>query len=423
MDKYKNFAIPVIIFFFALSLRLIYIFFFVGFETPPVSDGKYFDQVAVNLAEGNGFSLQPGIPTTRKPPVFTVFLAIIYKIFGHSYSAARFLQSVLGACIPLITYIMAKSIFDNRTALIAGIISSIDPALIMFCGVFFSEILLTLTTMFFTLFLLKENKGPNLKNAVLSGMLLGLSISIRPLFIFMLIFVFLWKFLVTKDHKKSFVFGMTVLVTSLIVMSPWAVRNYIVYKKFVPLTTTTGLALWLSNDPASEGFVRNRSAAPRYVETRTESDGDSYSDILVNNSRDEKEIDDMFLKMFIEKIKKSPAVFINLIPQKLIAFWDGFHFFSYFSPTVMKKKIIARIGYFVIFPFTVIGAVISKNKWRDLLIFYILTINLNIFAVIFYADYRFRLPVMPYFIILSAVAYGRILTRFIDSGGKHEINS
>ncbi|MDD5773561.1 MAG: glycosyltransferase family 39 protein [bacterium] len=417
MDNKNKFLI--LIFLFSLALRLTYNFFLADPDTPPTSDGKYFDKVALNIANGHGFTLPPNnIPTSRKTPAYPFFLAIIYKIFGHSYSIARFFQSIVDALIPIFVYLITIEIFDNKTAMIAAVLSAIDPPLIIFTSQIFSESLLTFITLIFTYFMVKESEKPDLRNAFLAGIFLALSLLTRPIFPFMFIFVFIWKIVMIKDFKKSIIFGTVLVTTSLIVILPWTWRNYQIYKKFVPLTTTVGLTLWLSNDPSSRGASRPQWAMPRRVtfKKQFENSGEnSYlesEDLLFSTpeiGRDEKESDDIFLRMSLKKIKEQPSILIKLISLKLIAFWDGFYIWAVCDTVNIKKPIFVIISFALAVPFAIAGAYITRKRWKDVSIFYFLILSVNITGIIFHADYRLRLAVMPYFMILAAVTYNWII--------------
>ena len=88
------------IFIVALFLRLSAVFSQEEIDKIPKSDAAGYDQMAVNLASGNGLSqLRDGsmVPIVYRPPVYPMFLAGIYSIFGHHYIAAKIIQAIIGA--------------------------------------------------------------------------------------------------------------------------------------------------------------------------------------------------------------------------------------------------------------------------------------------------------------------------------------
>jgi len=42
-----------------------------------------------------------------------LFLAVIYKIFGHNYDAVRFVQIIIFGLLAVVIYLLAKDIFGE----------------------------------------------------------------------------------------------------------------------------------------------------------------------------------------------------------------------------------------------------------------------------------------------------------------------
>ena len=76
-------------------------------------------------------------------PLYPIFLASIYKIFGHNYWAVRIIQIFLFVLTCFLVYRLSRVIFDERTARLAGIIMSLCYPVASFSGILFREILFT----------------------------------------------------------------------------------------------------------------------------------------------------------------------------------------------------------------------------------------------------------------------------------------
>src|SRR3989304_6866803 len=92
------------IFVFALLVRLVFIL--------TLQDGFYFldspvySTAAVNLVTNGEFG-----ETYTRPPIYPLFLAGIYAVFGEKILAVRMVESVLGACLAVLIGVFAG---ENR---------------------------------------------------------------------------------------------------------------------------------------------------------------------------------------------------------------------------------------------------------------------------------------------------------------------
>jgi len=89
----------------------------------PIADSGYYDYSSALIAgttEGRNSH-----PESHRLPFYRLFLAIIYKIIGHSTYAAAFVQGVIGAVVSFLIYIVARIVFNEKTGAVAGIISSL----------------------------------------------------------------------------------------------------------------------------------------------------------------------------------------------------------------------------------------------------------------------------------------------------------
>src|SRR3989338_10284329 len=108
-------AAVLIIFIIALLPRIMVSFFLAD---KPVYDASGYDARAVSIWKYGVFG-DEGKPASSKPPFYSFFLAVIYRIFGHSYLAVRIAQSFLGALSCVILYFIALKLINKNVALIS----------------------------------------------------------------------------------------------------------------------------------------------------------------------------------------------------------------------------------------------------------------------------------------------------------------
>ena len=115
-----------LIFLLALLLRVAFIIFYDHgkmLQNQLYAPDEYsYDQIAVNFLNGKGLVTDDGL-YARRGPVYPLFLAIIYFIFGHSYVAVRFIQAIIGSSTPLLIFFIAKKLVCIEIAIIASWLS------------------------------------------------------------------------------------------------------------------------------------------------------------------------------------------------------------------------------------------------------------------------------------------------------------
>ena len=100
-----------ILFLSAFLLRLL----FVILVPLDAGDTPEYDDYALNLLGGFGFSAN-----IKRPPVYPLFLTVIYFFFGHNFLAVRVVQAVLDAATCVLVYLLGKKIFAKPLALGGG---------------------------------------------------------------------------------------------------------------------------------------------------------------------------------------------------------------------------------------------------------------------------------------------------------------
>lgn len=195
------------------------------------TDARTYDSIARNILEGNGFSMSseaPYEPETTVTPGYPFFVAGIYAITGGSRIAVVLIQLILNLVVLAMLYLFLKKRFWERTALLAGILFTIELNIVIFTNQITTE---TLFTFFFipALFLIIEwIEKERLVFAVGAGLLLGAASLVRPVLLYfgvpLLLFIFLTRF----RWRKLLGWG-TIVALQLVLLSPWVIRNRIVF--------------------------------------------------------------------------------------------------------------------------------------------------------------------------------------------------
>jgi len=387
--------ILLLIFILAFSLRLFTVISQGESERIPGSDAKDYDNLAVNILSGDGFyEVVNGqkAPVTRRTPLYPLFLAGIYAIFGHSYIAVKIIQAVLGALLCIIIFFIANIIYNDRSiAIISAFLVVIykpfvsgfhyygGPALIL--SEYLYMFLVGLSILALLLYIKKENK----EFGILAGILMGLSILTRPDFAtypFLLIFCLFcaYRLSIKRVVKRYFIVYFFIALT----LAPWVLRNYIVEGEFIPLTSHGGLTFFLGNNSSANGGW----ADPEDYA------GKVYG--MKNVSDYERNI--IWFKKAIGELKSDPGRIPRLIIKKILVHWVPFE----------KGIKVFNPYYAVILLFGSIGILfLRKNSIMEMALLTIL-LSTTLTAMIIWGEPRHRYPYEPYLIIFAALAINKI---------------
>ncbi|MDD5773547.1 MAG: glycosyltransferase family 39 protein [bacterium] len=427
---FKERNILIFIFLFAVTIRFFYTYFLSGFNTLPGMDEVFYQRVAANIVDGFGFVIKEGIPTTKKPPVYPYFMALVSIFFGKgNFLALRVVQILIGGICTVLIYFITKKLANGKIALISSILVSIDPLLIFISSWILAHIMVYLFISLAVFFCLKTIEDPSLRNQILSGVfwgLVGLSMGYNTFLFYP--YIFIWGLIIFRQNRKNTVkIASTVLLAMTLTISIWTIRNYIAYKKFIPIVTNGGYRFRGSNNPRADGFWTPSSGSPRFYFSNTNRGwGDSpdweswageadylWLDLLFSEKKDynDYEINLLNYKAGLNWIRENPKDFLKLLPKKFYHFWEPLNPHSAFPKLANNYRSAAIIFYSFIFPLFVYGIYLSLTFWKKYLILYLTITHSIIGSLIYYGDAQQRLIITPFLSIFAALS----ISKFIES--------
>lgn len=381
------------ILFLIIGLGLIIRVFYVLIMAPNsiiFPDGIQYEEIAKNLLKGEGFSIGTGSYPYQhnRAPAYPTFIAFIYLFFGTNIAWIKIAQSFLSVLTILPIYGLGMMIFDRRVALTASFIMAIDPFFIFFTGLILGEILFMAflsSSLFFLYVGVRDNKYFLLAGG---SLLMGLAILTRASLLLFPVFILIWILLEKRDNIKGalsfFAFFIIMVVFTLL---PWSIRNYSVYNSFVPVTIGSGITLYEGNNPMADG-------------------GAGYDRLpALDASLSPLERDNSYKAMAIRFINENPGKFIRLAVVKFKRLWNIIP--NYEEYRSGKYIIISLLSYVPILVFGIIGIILSLKKDRKVLFLLLPIIYYTGLQMFFIGSLRYRVPIMPFFIIISAYGFLR----------------
>jgi 4-amino-4-deoxy-L-arabinose transferase-like glycosyltransferase len=393
-----------------LALGLGYLFFFTD---PLYAINHEATQLALSLVGGQGFVSAGGLHlkyavSAILQPVYPCLLALLILAFKLPYAflAMRLLQLLALVFLVILIYLIAREIFNKRAALVAAGLGSIYLPFINITTVIWDTTLFCLLVSLAVFLALKyENKF--LYRGLLLGLVLGIAVLTNAvaLILFPAIFVYLyWRY--RPGGWRTIINLLLVLATAAALALPWSVRNMIVYRGFIPVRSGFWGVLYLANNRDATGtiWLKHDGRLPR--------DADEGITLhfrpLIGElaSLNEYQQDQYFKAKFINYVTTRPLEFTRGLFVKL-------YYFLWANPFERTNDFwLAEYLFILLF-----GLGGLYHSWHEgkrvglfVLIFLMFTGVYTIMGPLY--NWKYRLPVEPFLIVLAGYGLTKLFTRF-----------
>lgn len=215
----------------------------------PTSDAADYVQLANNLIQGKGFSLDGKI-TAYRPPAYPFFLAGIFS-FAPSLFAARIAQAVFETITAVSLFVIGKNIFSVSAGFLAMLIWVFFPVSILQVPFLYSEPLFValITVSFALLFDRQKHTGVFLFTI---GILWGIAVLTKPQSVIIPIVYLSWLAINKEDVLQLLKKGAVLFVGIMLIVSPWIVRNMMEFHRPI-IVSNGGINFWIGNNEHATG--------------------------------------------------------------------------------------------------------------------------------------------------------------------------
>ena len=345
-------------------------------------DTYEYGAIAQNLVQGKGYSLfyndegEVGFKfktsahtyqSAWMPPLYVYFLVPFYLV--DSDSLRLFLifltQSVLSILTILFLYKLTEISFNPATAIIASSIYAFLPEFIFASATIgptiFYHILLVL--ILYYLLLLKRNES--FKNIVIIGFLFGAILLLRSELVLFLLIVILLMVYRNKYKTAFYIFLLTILS-----LLPWQIRNYVLFERVIPFTTSSGLNFYRGHNQFKLGDWKDP-----YTENEIKK--------LIKYDNYELKVNELYFSEAIKSIKQNPFQEIKNSVIKISQLWifniDNKHLRNPFY--ILPWLLILALA---------LTGLIKHYDWNRYEEFYLFLISTTIVAVLFFVIPRYQ---------------------------------
>ncbi len=352
-------------------------------------DEGHYLRMANNLIKHKIYSydINAIYPTAFHPPGYTIIIASVIALGGGILTLRMLNFLSLCLCIFIIFHILKKHDFSFGARWLPVIIFCY-PVLFFTASTIYPQIIAA--TIFVFIIYIADNSAPKSLNAIFTGGLYGMLILISPSFIMVLPVMIITHYIL--KGRFSFKYIMAFILGIAIILTPWAIRNYIVFHRFVLLSNNAGKTFILGN---------SENARPN---TGEGIDLSKYDNEIKRLDLDEVDADRYYKKKAFEWIKNNPKDFIKLY---LLKFFNYFNYRNELATKIEQSKLRDIVMFFTYYPILLLAMLralfIKRYPLKNIEILFIIFYIMSAFSnALFLPRIRYRLPFDILLICLSA---------------------
>lgn len=375
-----------------LLFRAIYFFqikanpFFIPLEQS--LDPYIYDRWASEIAGGDWL----GHGAFAGMPFYAYFLGLIYKVIGHKVAAAIIVQMLIGTASIVLLYKIGKKVFNKNVGVIAAAIATFYSMFMFYEGFLVSVSLEVFLFLFLIFLLLRIAERPSFIGWVFIGVVLSCAILTRASVLLFLGFLVFWIIFSLKGkflNKIVYIAGLLGAVA--VILGAVTVRNYIVSKDLIFITSHSGINFYIGNNPDADGTFM----PPRYMVSRAE--GLFYDAKLIAEKEEGKSLKPSHVSKFwydraFDFIRKEPLRYAGLVLRKKLLFSNGDEIYDVMNYDFFKRySSLLRfpwVNFRVVFPLALLGIALSLKQGRKLLLLYFIIISHSLSIILFFVNSR-----------------------------------
>lgn len=247
-----------LVFVLALLVRGLYLADGLALLHTPEQDGsrmaRRYDDTAMAILRGDGILFPRVWDPARtglasRPPGYALFLAGVYATLGRSFPLVAAAQDVLTSLAALLVLAFGYRVHRLATGVLAGALVAISPHIAATSNLILADAIASIPLLAaFFVALPAIQGGIPMRGVILRlgamGALIGVGVWIRPNVVLLGPFAAFFLFFLLGRNKRAFLLSLLVAATSLAVVSPITLRNWLVFGEFVPVSINGGITLW-----------------------------------------------------------------------------------------------------------------------------------------------------------------------------------
>lgn len=361
---------------------------------PPGSDMKTYYDWAMRIASGDWL----GDGVFYYNPLYPYLLGLLFTLFGTNLGIVAFVQILLGLISLLLIYFIGKEVFSETVGLLAALMGAFYSMFIIYEQVLLPDSLGVFLSLLTIYPLVRFHDNPKASYAFIAGAFMGLSVLNRSIFLALVPFIGGWILLNkgTQGGRKTWFLGVFLLAMGLII-APVSIRNFIVGRDLVLITSNGGVNFFIGNSQNSKGWFHY---PPPYQEINKR---------ISSQNLKPSQVSRLWFHEALRSIGQDPMGHFRLLLRKLSLFWGRWEVPNNIDYLLVKRhSSIMRaplLSFGLLAPLGLTGALLSINRRGKAFLLHLFVLVYSLLVVAFFVVGRFRLPVVPFLLVFGAFTF------------------
>jgi 4-amino-4-deoxy-L-arabinose transferase-like glycosyltransferase len=213
-----------------------------------ILDEVDYRTLATSIVDGRGFAFESG-PTSLRPPLYPAFVAGVWAVTGtRSLQAVRTAQIALALATMVMVFAIGRDLFGANAGLAAAALACFYPSLLISNYLLLTEVLFAALVTASVWAIVRLFQRGSAWTAAAAGCLLGLAALTRSvIYPFPILLALLLVTSLRQTTTRRLLLATVMLVSYVMVLTPWAVRNTRLQGVPVLVDTMGGLNLRMGN--------------------------------------------------------------------------------------------------------------------------------------------------------------------------------
>ncbi len=213
-----------------------------------------YDEGAASILRGDGLLFVSGVDPSdtallSRPPGYSILLAALYRLAGRGLFAVQLLQNALNALVPALVFLLADVLLARRAAVAAGLVAGVLPHLAYYSALLTPDVVCAVPVLGALVLLAPAvRRGPRLSllRALAAGVLLGLAVWLRPNLLLLgpAVAMGMAALAGRRRGRRPLAIAAAITAGAVAAIAPITIRNFVLYRAFVPVSINLGVVLW-----------------------------------------------------------------------------------------------------------------------------------------------------------------------------------
>jgi len=419
----------IIVFVVALAVRLAFLTEFA--QTPLFYyfglDSAEYDEMARGLLDGSW----PGPYAFSRPPLYSLFLALLYGTVGSGFVALRVVHALVGATSCLVLYRLARELVGSeRVARIAaGVTALCGPLVVLDLQLLPNalDVLLFLSTL---ALLLRAGRSPSAWPWLTAGLLTALGAVNRGASLLLLPVALAWLFVATPRRSRVVVSALAYLAPIALLLFPliwhnasndvsarWRPRAAAVEEstwsrifrgQFVLIASNAGVNFYLGNH--GEAVPINDTNHPEHFDRYEAIEASPYTAGVYSTAAANRYL----VQATLQDMRDAPGGWLARLGIKGLRLINGSeiarntNLYAYGRDSLVARLLLWRAGIAfptgLLLPLGLLGIFLVRREWRRHWVAWGGLAALAAYMLLFFVTARYRAPMLPLLAIYAAIA-------------------